>query len=166
MSEELTVERLKEVLKYEAATGLFWWIERKQGRTTNKPAGCVNKIHGYALIGIDGKLYKAHRLAWFYINGKWPDHMIDHINGIKHDNRIENLRDVTRDINGQNQHKATKQNKSTGLLGVYYDAQRKKYSAQITVNGSTKHLGRFNTPQEAHQVYLEAKRQYHPGCTI
>jgi hypothetical protein len=119
---------------------------------------------GYLDIMIDGKSYRLHRLAWLYMHGKWPKGYIDHINGIKDDNRICNLRDVTNSINQQNRNKARTDSK-IGLLGVI-KRSRDRYESRIKVNGESIHLGISNTPEEAHQIYLKAKRQLHEGCTI
>lgn len=166
MNEELTIERLKQVLRYDPETGLFWWRIKTSNRTNlNKPAGSLNN-DGYVRIKIDGEAHLAHRLVWFYINEKWPAILIDHINGIRHDNRIENLRDVTNSINQQNQRNSRSNNKSSGLLGVSFNKQAKKYMAHIRIDGKRNYLGLFDNPQEAHAAYLEAKRLNHPGCTI
>ena len=94
---------------------------------------------------------------------KWPNFDIDHINGDRKDNRIVNLRDATAKINAQNIRKAPV-NSSTGYLGV--TKKGSKYRAQISLNGSKKHLGYFDTAEEAHERYVEMKRILHPGCTI
>lgn len=126
----------------------------------------MRKSDGYVVIMIDGKSYQAHRLAWLYIYEKWPDNMIDHLNTIRDDNRITNLRDVEHNINIQNQRRAQKNNKSAGLLGVTFNKLAQKYVAQIKLNGKNKYLGLFDNAEDAHEAYLEAKRQYHAGCTI
>lgn len=122
---------------------------------------------GHMGIMIDGKTFYSHRLAWFYMHKEWPPEMLDHINGVRDDNRLENLRLATRSLNLQNQRKASKNNKC-GFLGVH----RKKgcpvnpYVAELRVNGKIKRIGYYSTPEIAHQAYLEAKRKYHLGCTI
>ena len=88
----ITQEELKELLDYNPETGLFTWnvYNNIKNKTT---AGTFND--GYIQIKIKQKIYQAHRLAWLYVYGEWPKGQIDHINGIRDDNRIENLRDVT-----------------------------------------------------------------------
>jgi len=124
---------------------------------------------GYRCIKVLGRLQLAHRLAWLYVHGVWPDHEIDHLNGIRSDNRLGNLRDVSRTTNSENQRRATVGNTSTKLLGATLDDsvyRRKPFKAQIKVNGRSRHLGMFATAEEAHQAYVDAKRQLHEGCTI
>jgi len=161
---ELTVERLRQVLDYEPQTGLFKWRERvARCVQIGDVAGCREKRIGYVTIGIDGDVYKAHRLAWLFVTGAWPKKYIDHINGVKHDNRFENLREVFEDGNSQNVRKPNKRNKS-GFIGVI--RFQKRWRASITVNKKTKYIGDYDTPEEAHQAYLTAKRHYHKACTI
>jgi len=160
----LTQERLKELLHYCPETGVFTRIARIQSINIGDIAGGVTS-YGYWSILIDYKHYQAHRLAWIYVNGMWPKDYIDHINGIKNDNRIINLREANKSQNGQNKKKAHK-NTSTGLLGASFHKITGKYASQIKVNGKSKHLGLFKTPQDAHQAYLTAKRQLHEFNTL
>jgi hypothetical protein len=160
----LTVERLRDVLRYEPDTGLFFWKLRTcRSIQVGELAGCAHPVWRYRGIKIDGREYKAHRLAWFYVHGIWPKHQIDHINGDRTDNRISNLRDVTASVNSQNQVRPMRTNK-TGFLGV--DQHVGRYRAKIFVRGRVMYLGHFDTPEEASEAYLTAKRQQHAGCTI
>ena len=160
----LTVEQLKHALDYDADTGVFIWRTRPgKAVKAGDVAGCVEKRIGYVTIGIAGRIYKAHRLAWLYAYGEWPKGLIDHINGNKADNRIANLRDVFADGNSQNVRKPNRRNKS-GFMGVIW--YQNKWRASMSVNGKSKWLGDYSTPEEAHQVYLAAKRKYHAACTI
>jgi len=113
------------------------------------------------MIMVDRTSHKAHRLAWLYTYGEWPVGDIDHINECKGDNRIINLREATRAENMQNRSKANK-NGHSGLLGV--TKVGKKWLGQIHVDGVRHHLGRFESPQEAHAAYLRAKHQLHKGA--
>jgi hypothetical protein len=161
---ELTVEQLKDTLDYDADTGVFVWkIRPSKAVKAGDVAGCTEKRIGYITIGIAKRIYKAHRLAWLYVYGSWPKGLIDHINGNKADNRIENLREVFADGNSQNVRKPNRRNKS-GFMGVIWF--QNKWRASVSVNGKSKWLGDYSTPEEAHQVYLEAKRKYHAACTI
>lgn len=171
MKRTLSVETLKAHVSYDPETGVFTRVNNHPKR--KYLAGSVTGVKrpdGYWQIMIDGKIFLAHRLAWLYVHGKMPDHYIDHINGIKNDNRIENLRDVKQNINMQNQKKARKNKKSLTMLGVSFaNGGRSKncpYKAQITVYGKTIYLGTFASETEAHNAYLAAKRQHHQGCTI
>lgn len=158
----LTAQRLKEVLHYDADTGLFTRFPVKGIRGRH----CVGSIpRGYLIIGVDHKIYRAHRLAWLYVYGEWPNDEIDHINGDKVDNRISNLRGATRAQNLQNISKANSNSKS-GLRGIRWDSRNNKWRAAIQVEGKSKHLGCFDQAEQAHAVYIEAKRTLHPFCTI
>jgi hypothetical protein len=125
-------------------------------------AGTVNN-NGYRLIRVGDGRYRAHRLAWLYTHGAWPTGEIDHINGIRDDNRLANLRDVTVSVNQQNRKRAAS-NGSTGLLGV--STAKARYRAAIALNGRTTYLGSFDTAEEAHAAYVTAKRELHEGCTL
>lgn len=161
---DLTQAYLREILKYDPETGIFTWIvDRSKAVKSGSIAGCKGKQIGYITIGIKGRVYKAHRLAWLYSYGDWPKGLIDHINGDKSDNRLTNLRDVMADGNSQNVRKPNRRNKS-GFMGVIWF--QNKWRATLSVNGKCKWLGDYTTPEEAHQVYLEAKRKYHAACTI
>jgi len=165
MKKHLTQERLKEVLDYNSETGVFIWKIYSGRIKAGYVAGNINK-RGYATIGIDGEIYRSHRLAWFYVYGKWPDDQIDHINGQRSDNRICNLRDVTNQVNAQNLKRATRVKTSTDYLGVYKTTNIKPWRAQIDIDKKTRHIGYYKTPEEANEAYLKAKRMLHVGCTI
>jgi HNH endonuclease/AP2 domain len=157
----LTPERLREILHYDPATGLFTWRVCRHHRTKiGAIAGCIT--NGYGIIVLDGSIYKMHRLAWAYTYGHWPKNDIDHIDGNGTNNRLLNLRDATRSMNCQNQKRAQKNNK-TGLLGVRFRRDNGRYSAQIGVDGKPRYLGLFDTAEAAHAAYIEAKRRLHPG---
>lgn len=150
----LTVERLKEVLRYDLETGVFRWAcaignRAKEGAV----AGCL-RSDGYCFIRIDGHPYAAHRLAWLYMHGVWPNLHIDHINRVRSDNRIENLREATR---AQNQGNLPRyRNNTSGIKGVSLMKRDNKWRASIRVNGKPKNLGHFNTKEEAAEVYRKA----------
>lgn len=162
---ELTVERAKELLNYDPETGVITWRVTTNSRAmAGSRAGCKH-CAGYVQIHIDGRKYLAHRLAWLIIHGEWPLEHIDHINGIRNDNRKINLREASRAINMQNQRRPMAGNTS-GFLGVSWFVRDKVFAAQIWIQGKKKHIGFFNDPSEAHQAYLAEKRKLHPGCTI
>lgn len=152
----LCLVTLREFLSYDAASGEFVWLKtvNRKARAGDK-AGVIEKV-GYRRIGFGGKLYLAHRLAWFYVNGTWPK-LLDHINGDKADNRIANLREATDVENQQNRH-TPKSNNSTGLMGV--TRQNGRWKATIYANKVRKHLGYFDTSSLAHAAYLVAKQTF------
>lgn len=159
---ELTQELLRSFLDYEPETGRFLW---RVSRGKAKPGKQAGRVHheGYVTIMIGGREYGAHRLAWLHAYGKWPDQVIDHINGNRSDNRLENLRDVTCSANQQNRRAACSSNKTSGLIGVTKSKGRSKYRAEIQVNGRSIHLGVYDTKQDAHEAYLKAKKDLHSG---
>lgn len=159
----LTQERLKYVFSYNPETGLFTRlvaISRKS--KVGEIVGTINK-NGYTVIRLDNETNYCHRLAWLYMTGSYPTNHIDHINGNRSDNRFCNLRDVLEQINHQNIRKPHKDSKS-GFIGVTKD--KKKWASYIYINGKQTRIGSFNTPEEAHAAYIEAKRVCHDGCTI
>ena len=145
---------LQKGLKYCALTGVFF----RRGNV----AGTLSRA-GYIRIRYLGDIVSAHRLAFLAVTGSWPEGDVDHINGVRHDNRWSNLRDVTTSVNLQNQRDPHENNQS-GYLGVSWKTG--KWKAQIKLNGVVRILGRFDDPAVAHQAYLKAKRRLHAGCTI
>ena len=156
----LTQEKLKEVLHYDPTTGIFTWIKSPRSSWVGKQAGYIHTTLGYVYINVFGKMYRAHRLAWLYMIGCFPIDDIDHKNGKRSDNKFENLRDVTRSINMQNQRKTRSKNGS-GYLGVHKN--RKSFHAKIKIDGKQIHLGTYKTPKLAYSAYLKAKREFHAG---
>lgn len=158
----LTVHRLKEVLRYEPDTGDFTWLKRTGSRTkVGELAGSIKK-NGYRYISVDGTSYLAHRLAWLYMTGRLPSDIIDHADTNPVNNRWCNLREATKSQNAQNQHKAQANNKSSRYLGVSYSTRDKKWIANINLEGKRFFLGCFSTEEEARDAYISAKHKYHP----
>jgi hypothetical protein len=122
-------------------------------------AGSISKTTGYRQIQINKKCYKEHRLAWLYVHGTLPTNHIDHINGNKHDNRIDNLREATHSENHQN--RCTQHNNTSGFTGVVWHKRENKWQSRISIDGVRVQLGYFNTPYEAHLAYLKAKAELH-----
>lgn len=146
----ITQDRLKELLSYNVDTGEFVWLNRKSKQFNSVFAGKVagtNKSCEYTRINVDGKIYKAHRLAWLYVHGRFPDGEIDHINHNTTDNRICNLREVTHHQNGLNQ--SLKINSKTGVSGVNWHSAKECWSARISKLGKRVHLGDFRSFFEA-----------------
>ena len=159
---KLTAERLREILHYDEETGIFTWKIIVGYRTHVGDVAGSKTRQGYIRIGLMGNLYRAHRLAWLYVFGKDPVNQIDHINLNKSDNRIANIREVTNQQNAQNQYEAQKNNKSSGLRGVSLRNRDGKWRAQIKINGTLKHLGYFDTKEDAHSEYRAMKVKLHP----
>lgn len=151
--------RFDELLTYNLETGLFEWRANKVRAKVGAIAGTKHS-RGYWQLRVDGKNYLAHRVAWVMTYGRWPlpGLDIDHINGNRMDNRIANLREVTRSQNMENQ-KAARRNSSTGFLGVLRNHNR--FAAHIRARGVTHYLGTFDTAEEAHRAYLAAKSNLH-----
>ena len=118
---------------------------------------------GYYIVGVDQTRLRAHRVAWAIHTGAWPINEIDHINGLRHDNRIVNLREIEHGANSQNLQKAQANNKS-GLLGVCFVGGR--WKAQITIQKKAKHIGYFDSPEVAYAAYLSMKRLHHEANTL
>jgi len=158
--EALRLDELKHWLWYEPETGIFRWRYGTRNKT-KKPwdvAGCKSNT-GYVHITLKNKTYRAHRLAWMYIHNDFPKNFIDHINGIKSDNRICNIRDVTRSENMQNLFKPQGRNI---YIGVYKNQNANTWYSKIEINGKQIRLGTFKTPEEANIAYKKAKLIYHP----
>lgn len=161
----LTAARVLDLLDYDPDTGEFRWrVTRSNVVKAGRRAG-AKKQNGYHVIMIDNIGYKSHRLAWLSYYGVWPEHFIDHINMIKDDNRIANLREATMAQNKENSLEPHKDNVS-GLLGAHWRERRKKFSASICHGGKQKHLGYYATAEEAHAAYVKAKRKLHSHCTL
>ena len=158
MAGALTANRVRELLDYDAATGMFRWRETRGGVRVGSAAGRVN-VNGYVEIGIDGRLVGAHRAAWMHSRGEIPTgHVIDHIDGNRRDNRLANLRVVTVMQNGQNRHRPAGSN---AVVGVTWDKARRKWRADIKVGSKCVTLGRFDRHGDALAAYTTAKAKHH-----
>lgn len=149
---------------YDGETGLFWRRHAvKSDYPTSEPAG---ERHGcYVRLTVwlgNGERLRplAHRVAWLFATGSWPNSIIDHINGNGRDNRFNNLRVVTHSQNSQNKYRARADNNS-GLLGVRCTRHPGRWMARINIGGKLKYLGTFGSPEEAHAVYMAAKAAHH-----
>jgi hypothetical protein len=157
----LSAERARDLLSYDPTTGLLTWRVKPLYRPI-KPgdvAGHVMK-RGYLTVTIAGQAYYGHRLCWLIHHGEWPDRELDHVNGVRTDNRIENLRPATRSQNSQNRGATAKRNKS-GLLGVAWDEQAQKWQVKLTLNGKVTWVGRYSDKGQAAEAYREAKTRLH-----
>lgn len=159
------LERIRDRIEYSPDSGELTWRPPVGKQFSGKHAGYAAS-YGYRKVKVLGRVYFVHRLAFLLMNGALPSKEIDHINGNRADNRWSNLRESTHAENMQNLKKAKRSNNSSGLLGVAWRERGAKWSSQIRVDGRIRHIGYFKTAEEAHQAYLAAKREHHPGCTI
>jgi hypothetical protein len=157
----LNEHRLREVLDYDSKSGLFVWkIKLSDRRPVGSIAGGKTKC-GYTAIRIDGSSYLAHRLAWLYIRGVWPVNQIDHCNGNRLDNQIENLREATPSQNSQNEH-AIRRNNTSGEPGVFWVPARKHWLVRLVVNGKRVYVGVSKDRNSAIIMKRAAKTKLHP----
>lgn len=154
----ITQEKLQKFISYNKDTGHFTWLKSGRGVRVGARAGTID-ARGYEHIRVDGRTYKAHRLAWLYVYGSFPVAQIDHVNRDCSDNRLCNLRAAT---NGENQrNRKTFRNSTTGVTGVSWNKRCQKYEAYIKVDGKRKHLGLFDSVDHAAAEYLKASKKYH-----
>lgn len=167
---QLTAERVRALLCYDPATGHFTRrVRTAQRHQVGDRADFQilgGNAKGYYRVAIDSKRYLAHRVAWLYVHGAWPDQFIDHLNGDRADNRLENLRQADAKLNQENLRKPRRKSTASGLLGAHWDEQVGKFKASIVVDRKKHHLGNFEDPAAAHAAYVQAKRAMHRGCTI
>jgi len=157
MADLVPHERLLQLLDYNPETGVFTNKERRANCcVVGAAAGSINS-KGYRVIKLGQRAYKAHRLAIFYVTGAWPPDQVDHINGVKDDNRYANLRPADQFINQQNKHGPVA-GSASGLLGAHRGGWKgRRWVAEIRRNGVRLYLGVFRTPEEAHAAYMKAK---------
>jgi hypothetical protein len=172
----VSAENLRELLDYDPETGALTWKSRSliwfnserarsvwNSRYAGKPAfGKTNK-EGYFRGSLLGKRYQAHRVAWAIHYGKWPEKQIDHINGDRADNRIANLRDVSRAQNQKNMRLSSAN--TSGVSGIYWCSNAKQWRAVITSDGKRHHLGYFHSMSEAISARKSAEKRhnFHPN---
>jgi HNH endonuclease/AP2 domain len=154
----LTQAELKERLYYNRETGVFMRKTTSSNAKAGDVAGTRNS-NGYLQIWINGKSYKAARLAWLYVYGHFPSGNLDHRDRNRTNDRIDNLRIASPSQNQFN--RVANKNNPTGLKGVSWISTRNVFYAQIWVGGKKKHLGEFNTKEEAHAAYCQAANFYH-----
>jgi hypothetical protein len=157
--EELTQKRLKELLNYDHETGLFVWQESRGRVKEGRVAGSAHKAYGYTEITLDRKSYPAHRLVWLYNHGVFPVEQVDHLDGNRTNNRLENLREVSHCVNGRNRTKSC--NNSSGITGVYL---RNNYwiATWINILGKPKQKS-FNISKYGNDCALDLATTFREG---
>ena len=156
---EINQQFLQERFKYR--DGHLWWVKVSKYASTVKAGqqfGCYDSS-GYRVGTLKGKLYKEHRLIWLYHYGEWPKECIDHINGVRDDNRIENLREVTTQQNNFNRKSA--KGSSSKYKGVSWYKQHKKWRVRYRYNGRQCYVGLYETELEAAEAYDKAVEHLH-----
>ena len=149
---------LMKCVRYDSDTGHFTWLRSASNRTKTGSRAGTKHGNGYRRVEVLGERVFEHRLAWFYMTGQWPVADIDHINGIRDDNRWSNLREVSRSENNLNLRGRAKTGNRTGHLGVSV-TKSGTYLARIKIGGSVRYLGTFRTPETAAAAYQDALAQ-------
>ena len=151
----LTQKRLKEVLCYDKITGIFIWKVNSAYKSNS--GDVAGRLHdGYVIISIDGNGYRAHRLAWLYTYGYLPESDIDHRNRVRHNNWIDNLREISQQCNARNAGKH--KDNSSGVKGVSWNKHHDRWHAKIGINNKSIHLGAFIDFSEAVAIRLACEQ--------
>lgn len=156
-NEVITWNRLQELLSYNPESGGFTWKSPTSFRVKPGDKAGNKNVAGYVTIRIDGKAYYAHRLAMLYVEGVLPEKHVDHINGLRDDNRYVNLRHADSGINNKN--RAEDSRNTSGTTGVYWSKSNDKWKAQITSDGKESWLGYFEDKEMAIKARKDAERE-------
>ncbi len=154
----ITYERLLEILEYREDTGKFYRKSSRLKKFVGSETGKLDKS-GYIHVFVDGRRYQAHRLAWLYVMKQWPVSDIDHINRVRTDNRICNLREANESQNCQNSDNSRGVSK---YRGVAWHKRNKRWISHIQIAGKHIHLGSFDTEEQAFLAYKNARDKLHP----
>ncbi len=159
-------EYLRNILSYDPASGEFRWKDRPNirpslnARMKGQVTRAIDKSTGYQRINIDWRLFYAHHIAWFYVYGIWPKAQIDHRDGVRSNNKIENLREATHAENHQN--RSVNINNTSGHPGVGWYKAQKKWSASVMLSGKSYHAGYFDKIEDAILAREALKAELHP----
>ena len=153
-SKPLTAKLAREFLSYDPETGVFLWVKRPGGKGDTGVRADHVITTGYRRINIFGRSYAAHRVAWLMTYGHWPYLHLDHINRVRDDNRIVNLREATHE-----QNMANTAARAPGLKGT--TLHHGSWRAQVYHRGKTYHLGSYATQEEAHAAYCIGAAYFH-----
>lgn len=155
----ITAEYVRQILSYDPHTGIFAWKEKTCRKVVvGTQAGGLN-VAGYVVIGIGGRTYYAHQLAWLYMTGEFV-RRIDHRDTVKYNNRWTNLRIASPQQNGLNAKRHA--HNTSGFKGVSWHRASGKWSAYIILDNRKRHLGLHETPEAAHAAYLRAAVRAQP----
>jgi len=161
----MTQKELMCLLDYDRATGLFTWKVTKNNRVkAGSNAGYKSPKNGYIQIKINGRHYQAHRLAWLFVNGDFPQCELDHIDHDRSNNAINNLRPVSRKQNSRNTR--VRKNSYSGVTGVYWDKHSFQWRVMVhSLDGKSHHVGYFKDFDEARRARKDAEKEhgYHPN---
>ncbi len=155
----LTLEQVREFLEYDPVSGLFKWRKRTSNRISVGDVAGVKAGNGYIYIALHDRRLLAHRVAWFYVTGKWPEEQLDHINRDRADNRLVNLRPASQSQNSCNG--VLRSTNKSGYRGVSWEKRKKKWQARIVKDRKQYLLGYFATKESAYDAYLEAASRLH-----
>jgi hypothetical protein len=166
----LTYDEVREKFTFYEDSGQFIWNSRNResfntkagfsifnARFAGRPFGGLHEATGYIYGNVGGRVFAAHRLIWLWMTGEWPD-QVDHINGMRNDNRWCNLRNVDRSANMKNASMRT--DNTSGFVGVYYVKRSGKWIAKLVANGVAIHIGTFDSPEKAAEARAEKQLSF------
>ena len=156
----LTKEQLIKLFAYDKETGI---LRRISGQHIGNIAGTKDS-GGYVQVKVNGRKYMAHQIIWCMMTGIWPEIEVDHINRVRYDNNWSNLRLSVSVENSQN--KGLYKNNKSGVKGITWNNERRKWRARIRIDGRLTHLGYFEKQEDASEAYLAAKSKFHPFYSV
>ena len=155
----MTFDEVRALIDYDSETGVVTWRVARGNKY--KAGGVVGSKtpKGYMQVNLGGKNYLLHRVIWLWMTGEWPKVLVDHENGIRDDNRWRNLRAATSQQNQSNSKRRS--DNASGEKGVRFHKQRKKWTAQVSIDGKNKHLGVFSNKEEAMEAVRVKRQELH-----